>query len=82
MKIYIIKPKKENINVRMIQGILEIYPDAELANSIEESDLVVIQRGNWEKSPKCREDYRKASELCKRIENAGIYLDRFCVVMN
>ena len=82
MKFYVIKPKKENINVRMIQGILEMYPDAELADTIEECDQVILQPGNWTRSRICCADYNKATKLHKNVSFGSVYLDKFVVVLN
>ena len=82
MKYYIIKPTNNKIDENIINGIKELDKNAEIVYTLEDCDIVVLQKG-WTRSKNaCDERNRAYFELKKPCKEAHIYLTYETIHLN
>lgn len=81
MKFYVIKPKSAEVDERISVGMLNIYPQAVAVPSLEECDIVILQKG-WTRSKSAVQEYHKAKELHIPCREGCMYTDKYSIHLN
>lgn len=82
MKYYIIKPKKDNIDTKLIEGIKSIDRNAEITDVIDECDVAVLQKGWTRSKTAVQERNHQCFERNKSCREGNVYLERYAVHVN
>lgn len=81
MKYFIIKPKTSAVNSKLIEGIKRTDPVAVITDSLQDSDVVILQDG-WTRSRYSILEYKEAERLNKDRRMGYLYLDEYQVHLN
>ena len=75
MNYYIIKPKRNPVDDRIIEGVQKMDKESQIVNALDECDIAILQKG-WTRSKVClSEQERQVKERQKPCKEAYLYAD-------